>query len=56
MPQLAIRNLFFLTCAVVDLTKVRRAKSVRVVPFSPSTLAVFKTLPKDIFVKNGLVH
>jgi len=56
MPLLAIRNLFFLACAVGDLTKVRIAKSARGGPFSYSTLDVMRLCSRTFLQENGLEH
>jgi len=52
----SIENLFFLTCAVVDLTKVRTAKSAREGPFSCSILDVMRLCSRVFLQENGLVQ
>ena len=52
----SLENLFFLNCAVGDLTKVRMAKSAREGPFWHLTLDVLRLCSRAFLQENGLVH
>ena len=51
-----MENLFFPTCAVGDLTKVRMTKSARGGPFSYSTLDDMRLCSRIFLQENRLVH